>query len=87
MPIRNAMTTVSILHITMKLVKTPTKQPYRIDYSLVKGLYKITTESIKLVLDVEQFDGVASYLSTNYAVHVFMLICTNNYYFRVVLHQ
>ena len=40
----------------MKLVKTPTKQPYHIDYSLVKSLYKITTESIKLVLDVEQFD-------------------------------
>ena len=28
---KNAMTTESILHITTKLVKTPTKQPYRID--------------------------------------------------------
>ena len=28
---KNAMTIVSILHITTKLVKTPTKQPYRID--------------------------------------------------------
>ena len=28
---KNAMTTVSILHITTKLVKTPTKQPYHID--------------------------------------------------------
>ena len=48
------MTTVSILHITTKLVKTPTKQPYRIEYSLVNGLHKITTESIKLVLDAGQ---------------------------------
>ena len=39
-------------------IKTPTKQPYRIDiiFSLVKGLYKITTESIKLILDAEQCD-------------------------------
>ena len=29
--IKNLMTTVSILHITTKLVKTPTKQPYHID--------------------------------------------------------
>ena len=29
--IKNAMTTVGILHITMELVNTPTKQPYRID--------------------------------------------------------
>ena len=28
---KNTMITVSILHITTKLVKTPTKQPYRID--------------------------------------------------------
>ena len=28
---KNATTTVSILHITTKLVKTPTKQSYRID--------------------------------------------------------
>ena len=28
---KKATTTVSILHITTKLVKTPTKQPYRID--------------------------------------------------------
>ena len=28
---KNATTTVSILHITTKLAKTPTKQPYRID--------------------------------------------------------
>ena len=27
---KNATTTASILHITTKLVKTPTKQPYRI---------------------------------------------------------
>ena len=39
----------------MKLVKTPTKQPYHIDiYSLVNGLFKIITESLKLVLDTEQ---------------------------------
>ena len=52
------MTTVSILHITMELVNTPTKQPYHINiHSLVNGLYIITTESIKLALDVEQFDA------------------------------
>ena len=28
---KNATTTASILHITTKLVKTPTKQPYRND--------------------------------------------------------
>ena len=29
--LKNVMTTVSILHIPTKLVKTPTKQPYHID--------------------------------------------------------
>ena len=50
---------MSILHITMELVNTPIKQPYHIDISLVNGLYKITIESIKLVLDAEQY-GVSS---------------------------
>ena len=54
------MTTVSILHITTKLVKTPTKQPYRID-SLVNGLIKISTESLKLILHAEQ-SGASSNL-------------------------
>ena len=31
MHIKNVMTTVSILHIAMELVNTPTKQPYHID--------------------------------------------------------
>ena len=48
------MTTVSILHITTKLVQTPTKQPYRIDLFISQCLYKIITESIKLILDAEQ---------------------------------
>ena len=44
---------MSILHITTELVNTPTKQPYyTFIYSLVNGLYKIITESIKLI---EQF--------------------------------
>ena len=55
------MTTVSILHITTKLVQPPTKQPYCIDILLVNGLYKITTESIKLVLNAEQ-SGASSNL-------------------------
>ena len=55
------MTTMSILHITTELVNTPTKQPYRINISLANGLYKITTESIKLILDVQQF-GMSSNL-------------------------
>ena len=46
---KNVTTTVSILHITMEFVNTPTKEPY----TLVNGLYKITIESIKLVLDVD----------------------------------
>ena len=50
---------VSTLHITTKLINTPTKQPYHID--ILNDPYKITTESIKLILDVEQF-GVSSNL-------------------------
>ena len=46
------MTTMSILHITMELVNLSTKNLTALIYSLVNGLYKITTESIKLVLDV-----------------------------------
>ena len=51
------MTTVSILHITMKLVKSLQNNLSTLIYSLVNGLYKITTESIKLVLaiDFEQY--------------------------------
>ena len=45
-------------HVTTKLANTPSKQSYRID-TFINGLYKITTETIKLVLDVEQF-GVIS---------------------------
>ena len=43
------------LHITTELVITPTNNLTSLIYSLVNGLYKFTTESIKLVLDVEQF--------------------------------
>ena len=47
---------MSILHIRTKLVKIPTKNLTALIYSLVNGLYiyKITTESMKLVLDAEQ---------------------------------
>ena len=49
---------MSILHITMELLNTPTKQSYCIEIFI---RYKITTKSIKLVLDVEQF-GMSSNL-------------------------
>ena len=52
---------MSILHVTMKLVKTPTKQPYRIVISLVNSLFKISAKSLKLVLDAEQ-SGASSNL-------------------------
>ena len=52
---KNETTTLNILHITTELVNTPTA----LIYSLINGLYKITTESIKLVLDVEQY-GISS---------------------------
>ena len=43
----------------MKLVNTPTKtQPYLTNIPwLLVSTYKITTGSIKLVLDVKQFGG------------------------------
>ena len=51
----NTTATMSILHITMKLPKTLQNNFIAlIYYSLVNGLYRITTESIKLVLDAEQ---------------------------------
>ena len=50
-------TTMSISHITAELVNNPTI----LIYSLVNGLYNITIESIKLILDVEQF-GVSNNL-------------------------
>ena len=48
----------------MELVNTPTEQPYCIDilYLLLNGLYKITAESVKLILNVEQF-GMRSNLA------------------------
>ena len=59
MPINNATTAVSILHITTKLVNTPKNNLTALTYSLVNGLYKIITESIKPVLDVKQY-GVSN---------------------------
>ena len=56
---------MNILHITTELVNTPTKQLYHIDIFISNGLYKITTESIKLVLDVKQFGA-----SSNLIVHI-----------------
>ena len=50
---KNATTTVSILYITMEPVNTSTKQPYYIDIFIS---YKVTTECIRLILEVEQFD-------------------------------
>ena len=53
---KNATITMSILHITMELVKhiTPLQNNFTtLIYSLVNGLYKITTEFINLILDVE----------------------------------
>ena len=50
---------MSILHIATKLVKPLQSNVTALIYSLVNDLCKITTESIKLILDVEQF-GVSS---------------------------
>ena len=43
-------------YITMKLVNTPTETTLM--HSIVNGFYKITSESINLVLDVDQFGQV-----------------------------
>ena len=51
---KNATTTMSVLHKTMKFVKPLQNNLTALIYSLVNGLYKITTESIKLILDAEQ---------------------------------
>ena len=51
---KNVTTTVSILHITTKLVKPLQNNLTALIYSLVNGLIKISTESLKLVLDAEQ---------------------------------
>ena len=45
----------------MRLANTPTNNLTALIYLLVNGFYKITTESIKLTLDVEQF-GASSNL-------------------------
>ena len=47
-----ATTTVSILHITVKLVNTPANN-FIILISLVNGLDMITTESMKLILNIK----------------------------------
>ena len=56
----------------MKIVNTPTDaetQPYFtniiINY-LVIGLYKITTGSIKLVLDIKPLGGSSKYIGMNW---------------------
>ena len=60
---KNVTTTMSILHIITELVNTPTEpQPYCIIVSLVTVLYRITTEFIKLVLNIKQF-GSSSVLN------------------------
>ena len=54
-------TIISVLHIATKLVNTPTKNNLpALMYLLFKVLYMITIETIKLVLDVEQF-GASGY--------------------------
>ena len=55
MYIKNMTTTVSVLHIAMELVNSLQNNLTALIYSLVNGLNKITTESIKLILDIEQF--------------------------------
>ena len=53
-------TIISVLHITTKLVNTPTENKLTaLMYVLVNVLYMITIETIKLVLDVEQFGARA----------------------------
>ena len=49
---KTTVTTVSVLHITTEFVNGPTETSLNalILILLVNGLYKITTESIKLVL-------------------------------------
>ena len=56
---KNVTTTMSILHLTTELVNTPTKQSIYVCINLVNSLYKITTECIKLILNIEQF-GISS---------------------------
>ena len=53
---------MSILYITTELVTPLQNNLTALIYSLVNGLYKITTESKKLVLDVEQFDVSSDYI-------------------------
>ena len=50
-----ATATISVLHITMKLIDTLTNSLTTLIYSLVNDLYKIITESIKLILDAKKF--------------------------------
>ena len=59
---KNAMTTVSILHIINEACKHPYKNNLTaLIYSLVNGLYKVTTKSIKFVCDVEQFGASSDF--------------------------
>ena len=59
---KGVMTIISVLHITTKLVNTPTENNLTaLMYLLVNVLYMITIETIKLVIDVEQF-GASGYL-------------------------
>ena len=76
------MTTMSILHIILKLVKTLHNNLTTLIYSLVNGLFKISTESLKLVLDAEQYGAssdlivpthdvqkVSFFLSSSFSMH------------------
>ena len=48
---------MSILHITIKLVKPLQNNLTALIYSLVYGFIKISTASLKLILDAEQSGG------------------------------
>ena len=73
---KNVTTTVSILHITIELVNTPKINLTALIYSLVNGLYNITTESINFMLDVEQFGMGSNFIDVHKVSYFFFFIYT-----------
>ena len=57
-----------LVFLEMPIVTTWLVFQNQVTYSLVNSLYKITTESIKLVLDVEQFGAGSTLIVPTYNV-------------------
>ena len=81
---------MSIVHVAMELVNTPTKtQHYLTDIPYFIDLYRITIRSLKIVLNIKQFDASREWNVTPTSVKALLCvpcsICSITFYLYVVV--